>query len=66
MIELKGDLFLKNKELTLFNNLGNKIIETKFNGHSHELDINKLTQGVYYLKIKIGPQLLMQKILILK
>lgn len=58
-------VILGNKKIELLNSLGQVInkIESSINSNSIEVDLSDLSQGLYYLRVSIGADIIVKKII---
>ncbi|MCD6180406.1 MAG: T9SS type A sorting domain-containing protein, partial [Bacteroidales bacterium] len=58
-----GDAFKVNTKIEVFNIVGMKVFETLSNNFKTEIDLSTMKQGVYYVRVDDGENIITQKIM---
>ncbi|RLD38678.1 MAG: hypothetical protein DRI74_03095 [Bacteroidetes bacterium] len=58
-----GDAFKVNTKIEVFNVVGMKVFETLSNNFKTEIDLSTMKQGVYYVRVDDGENIITQKIM---
>ncbi len=58
-----GDAFKANSKIEVFNVVGMKVLETMIYADKTEIDLSSMKQGVYYVRVDNGENIITQKIM---
>lgn len=62
LVNIVTALPVKQKQVYLYNELGQLLLTQPFNGNRLSMDVSKLVKGIYHVKIQAGEEIIIKKI----